>query len=155
MVSDVMTVVTRVSVAPIEGTLPAARTATTVAANTVAFIGNPLLIREPSISHDCRAAHRDPRGWLRCAGARTKHRDGKAQEAERNKNPTKNQNNLSTKEFQILQRLAHCCGNHTRAAGVLRISIRTLRDKIREYEARGLAVPEPSRCKSTEPATLR
>ena len=55
----------------------------------------------------------------------------------------------------ILQTLAHCCGNRTRAAGVLGISIRTLRNKIREYEARGLAVPEPSRRKSTEPATLR
>jgi DNA-binding NtrC family response regulator len=45
----------------------------------------------------------------------------------------------------ILQTLAHCRGNRTHAARVLDISVRTLRNKIRDYVARGLIVTEPSR----------
>ena len=45
----------------------------------------------------------------------------------------------------ILQTLARTGGNRTRAAGILGISIRTLRNKIREYQARGLIVTEPRR----------
>jgi DNA-binding NtrC family response regulator len=48
----------------------------------------------------------------------------------------------------ILQTVAYYLGNRTRAAGVLGISIRTLRNKIKEYVAQGLAVTEPSQLRS-------
>jgi two-component system, response regulator FlrC len=43
----------------------------------------------------------------------------------------------------ILETLKHCLGNRTHAANVLGISIRTLRNKLNEYAADGLAVPPP------------
>ena len=43
----------------------------------------------------------------------------------------------------ILQTLKYCLGNRTRAAIVLGISIRTLRNKLNDYAAAGLAVPPP------------
>jgi len=41
----------------------------------------------------------------------------------------------------IIETLSHCLGNRTRAAEILGISIRTLRNKLSEYRAAGLAVP--------------
>ena len=42
----------------------------------------------------------------------------------------------------ILLTLAHCDGNRTHAARVLGFSVRTLRNKIRQYSADGADVPE-------------
>jgi two-component system response regulator FlrC len=41
----------------------------------------------------------------------------------------------------ILETLTHCLGNRTRAAEILGISIRTLRNKLHEYRASGVPVP--------------
>ena len=41
----------------------------------------------------------------------------------------------------VLQTLARCDGNRTRASRVLGLSVRTLRNKIRIYAASGIAVP--------------
>jgi two-component system, response regulator FlrC len=43
----------------------------------------------------------------------------------------------------ILDTLDHCLGNRTHAAKILGISIRTLRNKLNEYSAEGVAVPAP------------
>jgi len=43
----------------------------------------------------------------------------------------------------ILDTLSHCSGNRTHAANILGISIRTLRNKLKEYTESGVAVPAP------------
>ena len=56
------------------------------------------------------------------------------------------------REF-ILQTLRHSEGNRTRSANLLGISIRSLRDRIRNYRDQGESVPEPG--SSCESATAR
>jgi DNA-binding NtrC family response regulator len=43
----------------------------------------------------------------------------------------------------IIDTLRHCFGNRTHAATILGISIRTLRNKLRQYTDEGVAVPAP------------
>jgi two-component system, response regulator FlrC len=44
----------------------------------------------------------------------------------------------------ILQTVGHTLGNRTHAATILGISIRALRNKLRDYAAQGIPVPPPS-----------
>lgn len=43
----------------------------------------------------------------------------------------------------IIETLDHCLGNRTHAANILGISIRTLRNKLKQYSSQGSAIPMP------------
>lgn len=52
----------------------------------------------------------------------------------------------------IIDTLDHCFGNRTHAAGILGISIRTLRNKLKEYSEAGVEIPAPQGHQSTNAA---
>lgn len=49
----------------------------------------------------------------------------------------------NVEQEMILETLKHCLGNRTHAAVILGISIRTLRNKLKQYSDEGLEVPQP------------
>ncbi len=55
----------------------------------------------------------------------------------------------------IIDTLHHCLGNRTHAATILGISIRTLRNKLRQYKGEGIAVPMPGEANGTAPKEER
>ena len=55
----------------------------------------------------------------------------------------------------ILQTLIRHRGNRTRAAEVLGISVRSLRDRIRTYRHQGECVPEPGSSRSDDPTQTK
>jgi two-component system, response regulator FlrC len=50
---------------------------------------------------------------------------------------------LDVERRVILKTLEHCAGNRTRTARVLGISLRSRRNKLRDYAAAGIKVPAP------------
>lgn len=69
--------------------------------------------------------------------------DRAAQAAERVTRSFVGQTVAQVEQNLIIDTLSHCLGNRTHAANILGISIRTLRNKLKEYSDAGVAVPAP------------
>ncbi len=69
--------------------------------------------------------------------------DRAAQAAERVTRSFVGQTVAQVEQNLIIDTLNHCLGNRTHAANILGISIRTLRNKLKEYSDAGVAVPAP------------
>jgi DNA-binding NtrC family response regulator len=54
----------------------------------------------------------------------------------------------------ILRTLSHTLGNRTHAAVILGISLRALRNKLRDYLQAGVAVPKPQAAPATHAGGL-
>ncbi len=54
----------------------------------------------------------------------------------------------------IIDTVTHCLGNRTHAANILGISIRTLRNKLKQYGDEGVAVPPPAAGEPSDRAAL-
>jgi DNA-binding NtrC family response regulator len=54
----------------------------------------------------------------------------------------------------IIETLGHTLGNRTHAATILGISIRALRNKLRDYTAQGVSVPPPALSPAMSPSAL-
>ena len=50
---------------------------------------------------------------------------------------------MTVEKKLIIDTLDHCLGNRTHAANILGISIRTLRNKLKQYSEQGATVPAP------------
>jgi DNA-binding NtrC family response regulator len=75
------------------------------------------------------------------AGARTAHAASIA--AETASRAYVGQTVAAMEQQLIIDTLTHCLGNRTHAANILGISIRTLRNKLKEYGDAGVSVPAP------------
>jgi DNA-binding NtrC family response regulator len=77
------------------------------------------------------------------AAARAAQAAGNASFGEANLAAFVGQTVAEVEQQLILGTLTHCLGNRTHAANILGISIRTLRNKLKEYSEAGLAIPAP------------
>jgi len=77
------------------------------------------------------------------AAARAAQAAGTANYGEANLAAFVGQTVAEVEQKLILDTLTHCLGNRTHAANILGISIRTLRNKLKEYSEAGVAIPAP------------
>ena len=82
-------------------------------------------------------------GAVSDAAARAAQAAGHANFGEANLAAFVGQTVAEVEQKLIIDTLTHCFGNRTHAANILGISIRTLRNKLKEYSEAGVAIPAP------------